>query len=243
MAIFGPDAQELVDSSDPVDGPPQPARCSPSRSPNAGGSRTQGRTRKTLVIGNEEWPFPVPLVKDGQRLAVRHRGREGGSAGAAHRPQRAGGDADLPDLRRRAAALRAGRGHDGKPAGLYARRFRSDPGTAERSVLAGRATARSAARWATCSPRPPSRPPPIARSTAGAAAVPRLLLPDPDRAGSRGARRREGLHGQRRARGGFALVAWPAQYDVTGVMTFIVNQDGVVARRTSGPARTRPPGP
>jgi hypothetical protein len=28
--------------------------------------------------------------------------------------------------------------------------------------------------------------------------------------------------------GGFALVAWPAQYAVTGVHTFIVNQDGVV---------------
>ena len=28
--------------------------------------------------------------------------------------------------------------------------------------------------------------------------------------------------------GGFALVAWPAHYDVTGVMSFIVNQDGAV---------------
>jgi len=27
---------------------------------------------------------------------------------------------------------------------------------------------------------------------------------------------------------GFGLVAWPAEYDVTGVMTFIVNRDGVV---------------
>ena len=27
---------------------------------------------------------------------------------------------------------------------------------------------------------------------------------------------------------GFALVAWPAQYDATGVMTFVVNQDGIV---------------
>ena len=35
--------------------------------------------------------------------------------------------------------------------------------------------------------------------------------------------------------GGFALVAWPAQYDVTGVMTFIVNQDGTVWQRDLGP--------
>ena len=35
--------------------------------------------------------------------------------------------------------------------------------------------------------------------------------------------------------GGFALVAWPAQYDATGVMTFIVNQDGTVRQRDLGP--------
>ena len=34
--------------------------------------------------------------------------------------------------------------------------------------------------------------------------------------------------------GGFALVAYPAEYDNFGVMTFIVNQDGVVYRRISG---------
>jgi hypothetical protein len=27
---------------------------------------------------------------------------------------------------------------------------------------------------------------------------------------------------------GFALIAWPAQYDLTGVMTFLVGRDGVV---------------
>jgi hypothetical protein len=35
--------------------------------------------------------------------------------------------------------------------------------------------------------------------------------------------------------GGFALVAWPAQYDVTGVMTFIVNHDAVIYQRDLGP--------
>jgi len=35
--------------------------------------------------------------------------------------------------------------------------------------------------------------------------------------------------------GGFALVAWPAQYDATGIMTFIVNQDGVVREKNLGP--------
>ena len=35
--------------------------------------------------------------------------------------------------------------------------------------------------------------------------------------------------------GGFALVAWPAQYDATGVMTFIINQDGVLYEKDLGP--------
>jgi hypothetical protein len=34
--------------------------------------------------------------------------------------------------------------------------------------------------------------------------------------------------------GGFALVAWPAQYDVTGVMTFVVNRDGIVHQTDLG---------
>ena len=34
--------------------------------------------------------------------------------------------------------------------------------------------------------------------------------------------------------GGFALVAWPAQYDATGVMTFVVNQDGIVHEKDLG---------
>ena len=40
-----------------------------------------------------------------------------------------------------------------------------------------------------------------------------------------------GTHSYRvkdRLLGGFGLVAWPAQYGVTGVLTFMVNQDGVV---------------
>jgi hypothetical protein len=36
--------------------------------------------------------------------------------------------------------------------------------------------------------------------------------------------------------GGFALVAAPAEYDVTGVRTFIVSNDGVVYEKDLGPA-------
>lgn len=35
--------------------------------------------------------------------------------------------------------------------------------------------------------------------------------------------------------GGFALVAWPAEYGTSGIMTFSVNQDGVVYEKNLGP--------
>ena len=34
--------------------------------------------------------------------------------------------------------------------------------------------------------------------------------------------------------GGFAIVAWPAKYGSSGIMTFIVNQDGVVYEKNLG---------
>ena len=38
-----------------------------------------------------------------------------------------------------------------------------------------------------------------------------------------------------RMTGGFALIAWPARYALSGIMTFIVNQDGVVFQKDLGP--------
>jgi hypothetical protein len=43
-----------------------------------------------------------------------------------------------------------------------------------------------------------------------------------------------GYLAQGRMIGGFALVAWPAAYGNTGIMTFIVNQDGVVYQKDLG---------
>ena len=34
--------------------------------------------------------------------------------------------------------------------------------------------------------------------------------------------------------GGFALIAWPATYDVTGIMTFLVSHEGVVYEKDLG---------
>ena len=34
---------------------------------------------------------------------------------------------------------------------------------------------------------------------------------------------------------GFALIAWPAEYNASGMKTFIVNQDGAVFEKDLGP--------
>jgi hypothetical protein len=34
---------------------------------------------------------------------------------------------------------------------------------------------------------------------------------------------------------GFALIAWPAQYGSTGIMTFVVNKSGIVYQKNLGP--------
>jgi hypothetical protein len=42
-----------------------------------------------------------------------------------------------------------------------------------------------------------------------------------------------------RMTGGFALIAWPARYASSGIMSFIVNQDGVVFQKDLGPETSR----
>ncbi len=39
--------------------------------------------------------------------------------------------------------------------------------------------------------------------------------------------------------GGFALIAWPASYASSGIMSFLVNQDGVVFQKDLGPQTAR----
>ena len=66
IAIFGPAGRELAGSSDPAT-----ARMNRQVFLAASRERKQlvedSPTRRTLVIGNEEWPFPVPIVKEGDR--------------------------------------------------------------------------------------------------------------------------------------------------------------------------------
>ncbi len=233
VAIFGPDAKELVDSSDPAT-----ARRHRDVFTVAAAEKwqliDQGSDRKVLVIGNEEWPFPVPLAKDasGWRFDT--------AAGKEEVLDRRIGRNELAVIqicRTYVAAQRlyAARGHDGQASGLYARTFGSDPGR------------QNGLFWPAKRGQPRS---PLGDLVADAAAEGRPLGNDgPQPAPFHGyyfkiltAQGPAATGGAKdyvvdgRMSGGFALVAWPAQYDATGVMTFVVNQDGIVRDKDLGPA-------
>jgi hypothetical protein len=232
LAIFGPDGKELVASSDP-------ATARGNRKVFAIAFREkwqlvdEGANTKVLVIGNEEWPFPVPLVRDangGWRFDT--------AAGKEEVIARRIGRNELAVMQIcqsyvAAQRLYARDGHDGKRAGLYATAFRSDRGKQNGLYWpAGRRQKRS----------------PLGDLVAQAAEEGRQLgtgdQPAPFHGyyfkilTAQGAAATGGAKNYVTAgdmSGGFALVAWPAHYDATGVMTFIVNQDGVLYEKDLGP--------
>jgi hypothetical protein len=232
LAIFGPDAQALVDASDPVTARRNQQVFSVAFS-EYWRVVPAGLGRATLVVGFEEWPFPIPLVKQGGEW------RFDTAAGKEEILARRIGRNELAAIRICRTYVAAQRryaryGHDGKPAGIYAATFRSDPGRENglywqarhgrrRSPLGDLLAAASidaAARRASSEGPQPFHGYYFRVLTAQGPAA-------------SGGARNYVVNGE--LTGGFALVAWPAEYDVTGIVTFVVNQDGLVFERDLGP--------
>ena len=231
LALFGPDGRELIASSDP-------ATARMNRRVFAVAFKEQWHLedvapdRKTLVIGNEQWAFPVPLAKgaDGWRFDT----AAGKEEVLARRIGRNELDA-IATVRAYVTAQRryAQQGHDGKPSGVHATKFQSDPGK------------QNGLYWPTSHGQKLS---PLGDMVAQAAEEQRPVGVDRTKptpfhgyyfkiltgqgAAASGGAKSYVVKGE--MSGGFALVAWPAQYDATGVMTFIVNQDGIVQERDLG---------
>jgi hypothetical protein len=231
VALFGPGGQELVDTSDPVTGRRTREVFIAAM---AEGHRIEDESpdRKLLVVGNEAWPFPVPLVRGAQGWAF------DAAAGRAEVLNRRIGRNELGTLRVLREYVKAQRAyaaasHDGKQAGLYARRFASEPGTqnglywpARRGepksplgVLVAKASEEGYRR------APGEKPTPLFGYYF-------RILEGQGKAAKGGAREYV-VNGE--MSGGFALVAWPVYYGASGVMTFIVNQDGVAHEKDLGP--------
>lgn len=232
LAIFGATGRDLLDTSDA-------ATSTRNRETFAVAFAEEwrfedlGPDRKELVIGRESWPFPVPLVKTSRGWVFDT------SAGKEEILDRRIGRNELAAIQISRAYVNAQRkyaasGHDGKPAGIYAQRVASEPGTenglfwpaahgkpvSPLGDLVAQAAADGHTRDATQSGRSPFH-----------GYFFRILTAQGPSAS--GGAKSYVANGE--MNGGFALIAWPAQYDVTGVMTFVVNQDGIVFEKDLGP--------
>lgn len=204
MKLLGPEAQRLVDVSDSKTAR-QNREVFVVAAAEGWRLTDNGANGRVLVVGYESWPFPIPLVADAGRW------RFDTAAGVEEVLARRIGRNELAVIRAcrtyvYAQRVYASRGHDGKPKGVYATALRSDPGRHNGLYWpATRGEARS----------------PLGDLIADAAGE-------------------SSFHGYHfkilapREQNGFALAAWPATYDGTGVMTFVVNQDGVVREKDLG---------
>ncbi|HET7294150.1 MAG TPA: DUF2950 domain-containing protein [Vicinamibacteria bacterium] len=231
VALFGRPGQDLVDTSDAATGR---RNREVFVAAVAEGWRLGDLDpdRKELVLGNEEWPFPVPIVKAGGGWSF------DAAAGREEILNRRVGRNELAVIRvlqDYVAAQRAyaAAGHDGKPSGRYARRFGSDPGT------------QNGLYWPTRRGEPRS---PLGilvaqaseqgyRRHGGEGPSPfhgyyfRIL--EAQGGAAKGGAAEYVVAGE--MTGGFGLVAWPVHYGASGVMTFIVSQDGVSYEKDLGP--------
>ena len=230
LAILGPEAKSIVSTSDPVSDRENRERF--IKSYEEGHTLVpSGDTKVVLQIGKDEWPFPIPLIKDsaGWRFDTQE--------GKAEIRKRLIGRNELDVIQVCLAYVDAQREYYMRnplhTALLqYAPKFISTKGK------------RDGLYWETTADEPPSPLGPLVvqarregyKGTAGKP-VPyhgyyyKMLTgqgPDaPDGAYDYVVRGK--------MIGGFALVAYPAQYGVSGIMTFIVNHDGVVYEKDLGP--------
>ena len=229
LTVLGPDGKAVVNSGDPVaDANARETFVSAYDAKHA--LELEGDGSQTLIIGNDDWPFPIPLINKGGKWQFDTK------AGLDEILRRRIGRNELAAIQVALAYFQAQNEYASlDPAGLgphvYAQRIVSRPGR------------RDGLYWATAEGEPPS---PLgelaARASAegyktGNAPIPyygyyyRILT-----------RQGPNAHGgaydylaKGKMIGGFALVAYPAQYGNSGIMTFMVNQDGTVFQKDLGP--------
>lgn len=187
---------------------------------------------KNLVMGNESWPFPIPIVED------KGVWRFDSKAGTDEILYRRVGQNELAVMGVAAAFVAAQReyaskGRDGQPAGAYAQRFVSEDGK------------HNGLYWPVSNADPV--PSPMGQLAAQAAAD-GYRRPDAKREPyygyyfkvltAQGASAPGGAKSyivKDVMRGGFAMIAWPADYGASGVMTFMIAKDGVLRQKDLGP--------
>jgi hypothetical protein len=229
LAILGPEGKELISSGDEVQDRTDRDRFLAAYDNKVDCVR-QGNDRVEVVLGNDNWPFPIPIVQ----------GQEGWffdtAAGKEEILNRRIGRNELYTIQVCQAYVEAQREYasaDRQQDGIiqYAQKIVSDPN--ERNGLY----------WPVTPGEVQSPFGPLAAQAAaegykrGEKPTPfhgyyyRVLKGQGEKAP--GGAYNYVIHGHMVA--GFALVAWPADYGVSGVMTFVVNRNGIVYQKDLGP--------
>ena len=229
LAVLGPGAKDLIDSGDPV-ADKQALQTFVKMYDTKHSMTIPAPGYKTLVVGANDWPTPIPLVRDGTSWYF-------DSAQAREEiVNRRVGENELGAIAvcegyYRAQKEYAAKGHDGLPPKLYAQKFASDTGK------------QNGLYWPVAAGKPQSpMGPAVAEATAegygGGGPEPyhgyiykRLSSQGPAATGGAKNYIVNGVQS-----GGFALLAYPAKYGTSGIMTFIVNQDGVIYQKDLGDA-------
>jgi len=228
LQLFGPEGKDIVESGDPAEDKELRTEFARSAHEKLQIEADPFRpARVEFTVGEQEWPFPVPVVlRDGKwqldsasgRLEILAR-RIGRNELNAMEVCRGYAEAQLEY----AAAE-----HDGDRVLKYAQKIAATPGKQDGLYLGGVSDSLVSQPFAEAVVASPS--------TMGKKSEPyhgyyyRVLKSQgPDAAGGAFDYVVNG-----KMIGGFALIAWPADYGVSGVGTFIINHDGVVYEKDLG---------
>jgi hypothetical protein len=229
LKIFGSGGKDIVSSGDPVDDKNIRAKFAAKAHEKMKVSFDLGDPKRAvLVIGADDWPMPVPIVEKGGKW--RFDAKNGRQEILARRI--GGNELDaLAFLRGYAEAQHeyASQVRDGSGMLQYAQRSTSTPGKHD-----------GLSWW-----NPDGTPGgPMGDEIAKALAAGYTKKAEPYNGYYFRILTAQGPAARLGARnyivngmmiGGFAMVAWPATYGVTGVQTFVVNNDGLVYQKDLGP--------
>jgi hypothetical protein len=230
LAIFGSETKEVISSGDPVGDKQRRAKF--IKAYDQKNALAKDGDKMVLSVGEKDWPFPIPLVKKGDQWVFDTK------SGKEEILNRRIGENELSTIQTMLAIVDAQREYamkdlDGDGILEYAEKFRSDAGK------------KNGLYWEAKEGEEPS---PMGELVAGARTEGYIKAgtkdnPSPFHGYYYHILRSQGKHSAGGAYdyivkgnmiGGFAVVAWPAKYGNSGVMTFVVNHDGVVYQKDFG---------
>jgi hypothetical protein len=217
-AIFGANSKAILTSGDPKQDAEERAEFARvARAKYAIEDDPMNHHRKILDIGPENWPFPVPLVEKAGKWSFES------AQGELEVHARRIGANEIDTIELCAGFVAAQQ--------QYAEADRDKDGILEYAEFLSSAPGKDDGLYSDSSPR-------IPKAFADAEVRPGKAKPVPYHGYYFRILTSSGSHNYmvqgKHLMGGFALVAWPAQYGVTGIHTFLVNQEGVVYEKDLG---------